>query len=201
MLIECTYCESRVDATELARHDSFDQQNDPSPFRAFLLECPGCKNPLLAGYYPHIEDRPSRLWPSPDRYISSDIPSIVSTSLEEAERCLKAKAYTACAVMCGRSLEGICRHLKTKAASLAGGLKELVEKKIIDGRLFEWSEALRKQRNIAAHASGEKITGDDAQDLFDFSYAICEYVFVLNAKYEAFVKRQTKSAAKQSAQK
>jgi len=190
-----------VDATELARHESFDDNSDPAPFRSFFLVCPGCKSPLVAGFYPAFEDAPSRVWPAPDRYISSEIPAIVSTSLEEAERCFKAKAYTACAVMCGRALEGISVHHGTKAPSLVGGLKELLEKKIIDGRLYEWSQALRKLRNLAAHASGEKISRDDARDLFDFSHAICEYVFVLNAKYEAFVKRQEKAEASKKASK
>src|SRR5207249_1642928 len=148
----------------IARHDSYDEESDPAPFKVFLLECPRCKNPLLAGFYPDIEDAPARVWPALDRYISSEIPPIVSTSLEEAERCFKAKAYTACAVMCGRALEGICRHENPKAASLVGGLKGLLEKKVIDGRLYDWSEALRKQRNLAAHASGEKISRDDARD-------------------------------------
>lgn len=189
MLIECNYCESKVDATEVARHDSYDPENDPAPFRAFFLECPNCKNCLVAGYYHGMDDFPERVWPSPNRFISSEIPSIVSSSLEEAELCFRAKAYTACAVMCGRALEGICKHHKTKGNTLIAGLKELRENKVIDGRLYDWSEALRQQRNLAAHASGAKTSQVDAKDLLDFSHAICDYVFVLNAKYEAFVKR------------
>jgi uncharacterized protein DUF4145 len=199
MIIECHYCESRVDAKVLASHDSFDE-NDPSPFRATLLECPGCNSPLLAGQYAEGEtaegdqvwEAPVRVWPAPDRYVSWEVPAIVRTSIEEAERCFKAKAYTACAVMCGRALEGVARHFKTKSAYLAGGLKELAERKIIDARLLEWSEALRTQRNAAAHASTEKGSRDDARDVLDFAHGISEYVFVLSARYERFRKRQSK---------
>lgn len=190
MLIEGNYCESRVDATQVAQYaDPYNPELDYDKFRVFLVICPGCGHALLAGQYPDGADKPSRLWPEPDRPISWLIPNIVMTSLEEAERCVKAKAHTACAVMCGRTLESICRHFETKNTSLAGGLRELLQKKIIDGRLYEWSEALRKQRNFAAHATGKRLSRDDAQDLLDFCHAICEYVFVLTKKYENFLKR------------
>jgi hypothetical protein len=197
MLLECNYCESRVDAKELASYDDPPDYGDgpDAVFRVSLVTCPQCKNALVGGFYPDFEDGPTRMWPRPDRYLSSDIPAIARTSLQEAERCFKAQAYTACAVMCGRSLEGICHHFETKTKMLAGGLKELLDKKIIDGRLFEWGEALRSQRNIAAHASEQRIGKDDASDLLDFSVAICEYVFVLTKKYQAFRERQTKNSA------
>ncbi len=53
--------------------------------------------------------------------------------------------------MVGRALEGICVHQKTKAKTLAPGLKELLNKEIIDKRLFTWGEELRKLRNLGAH--------------------------------------------------
>lgn len=48
---------------------------------------------------------------------------------------------------------------------------------IIDDRLFKWSEELRKHRNLATHATGERISQDDSTDLLDFLNAIYEYVF------------------------
>ncbi len=82
--------------------------------------------------------------------------------------------------MCGRTIEGVCNHHSTKNKTLAGGLKELRENGIIDERLFEWGDELRKHRNIGAHATSEKISKEDAKDLLDFSSAICEYVFTLH---------------------
>lgn len=204
MLIECNICESRVDARILKSHESYDPETDPSPFRATLLECPGCKNSLLVGQYHEgtdpngdaIWDNPARVWPAPDRYVSWEIPAIVRVSLEEAEQAFKGKAYTACAVMCGRALEGICRHYKTRSQYLGGGLKELANNKIIDGRLMEWSDALRAQRNAAAHASTVKVSRADASDLLDFVHAITEYVFVLTKKYEKFKERAARSKKK-----
>ena len=36
----------------------------------------------------------------------------------------------------------------------------------------------------------EKITIQDAKDLLDFAQAICDYVFVLNAKFDRFMERK-----------
>jgi hypothetical protein len=70
------------------------------------------------------------------------------------------------------------------------------ENGIIDKRLHEWGDELRKHRNLAAHASGVKFNLIDAKDLYDFSTAICEYVFVLTEKFDSFKERQAKQEAK-----
>jgi len=46
---------------------------------------------------------------------------------------------------------------------------------------------------LGAHASDHKVAKEDARDLLDFSSAICEYVFVLNEKFERFKKRQART--------
>ncbi len=199
MIIECSYCEARVDGRVIAQHkDSYNPEEDPGEFLVSLLECPTCKNTLVAGQISQdFEDRQSwgladRMWPAPERLFSWHIPPIVKTSLEEANACFKARAYSACAVMCGRSLEGICRHYKTKSQYLGGGLKELRDRSLIDGRLFQWAEELQKSRNIGAHATEEKVSLQDAHDLLDFTNAICEYVFALSARFDEFMQRRKK---------
>jgi hypothetical protein len=200
MIIECPYCESKVDGLVRGEHVSYFEEDD-SEFRTLLLECPVCRNSLLGGqerYDPELDSEWSsvkRLWPQPEAHIDLNIPDIVRDSLEEARRCFKARAYSACAVMCGRSLEAICNEYSTKSKILAGGLKELLDRKIIDDRLFQWGEELRKHRNIGAHATQEKISREDARDLLDFVNAICEYVFVLSRKFEGFMKRKAKNPA------
>lgn len=136
--------------------------------------------------------RAVRLWPQPERESNALIPDIVRISLEEANRCHRAAAYTASAGMCGRALEGICNHFQTKDRYLGKGLQELLDRNIIDQRLFDWSEQLRRHRNLAAHATGKRISRVDATDLLDFLNAICEYVFVLTPRFQAFMERQTK---------
>jgi hypothetical protein len=200
MIIECSYCESTVDAKIIGEHLSDDPQKGP-PSKTILAECPICNNSLL-GSSEHLQTDIdtyiwtdlTRLWPKKRNSIHLTIPAIAQNSLIEAETCFRAKAYDACAVMSGRSLEGICLFYKTKNKNLAQGLKELRDKGIIDDRLFNWSEELRKLRNIAAHATDKKISKEDAKDLLDFANAICEYIFVLTEKFNKFMARKSKTA-------
>lgn len=198
MIIECPYCESKVDGEVIGEHVS-NNPEDPFPFKAILLRCPVCNNALLGGsdYDQTGPDTfdwsdPNRLWPQQETYIGWEIPPICRKSLVEARMCYKAKAYSACAVMSGRTLEGVCQHHSTKDKNLAKGLEELKNRGVIDERLYQWGDALRKHRNIGAHATEDEILKEDAQDLLDFAQAICDYVFVLNAKFNRFTERQDK---------
>ena len=202
MIIECPYCESKVDGKLLAAHESIDEEME-LPIKISLLECPVCKDAILAYQEFYLESPDgtdwtpaTRLWPEPERHIDSSIPELVRSSLEEAQKCYRAKANSACAVMCGKALEGICSEYKTKNKFLAGGLRELLKKKVIDEKIYQWGEELRKHRNIGAHIKGEKISREDARYLLDFASAICDYVFVLTNKFENFMKRKKKSKKK-----
>ena len=204
MIVECSYCKARVDAKVVAQHVDPPEEESGLRYTISLLSCPTCHNSLVVcqaenQYKEHDGsewDDPTRVWPSPDKYFSWHIPTIVRSSLEEANKCFKAGAYSACAVMCGRALEGICKHYKTKSAYLADGLKELHQQGVIDGRLIIWSDALRLSRNIGAHATASSASHDEARDVLLFANAICEYVFVLSAQFEEFMKRGEKPAKK-----
>lgn len=200
MIIECPYCESKVDGLVKGEHESYDPHEDPFPFKAVLVQCPVCNNALLGGSEliqvgpkKHEWSSLNRLWPKQESHVDWDIPAIARNSLIEARICYKAKSYSASVVMSGRTLEGVCKHHSAKNKNLAVGLKELKEKGIIDDRLFKWGEELRRHRNIGAHASDEKITKEDAKDLLDFVSAICEYVFVLTEKFNKFMERKSKA--------
>jgi hypothetical protein len=200
MIIECPYCESKVDGKVIGEHVTYPEE-EPFPFKVVLLECPVCKESLL-GCQELIQVGPdrdewvtgNRLWPKPAISNRLLLPTNVGDSLEEAEKCYNARAYSACAVMCGRSLEAVWQNYETKSKTIAGGLRELRERKIIDDRLYEWGEVLRQQRNFGAHATGENITKEDVRDVLDFANAICEYVIVLSEKFERFKKRQEKKS-------
>lgn len=147
------------------------------PTKGVLLECKVCKNPLLGvseitqvGPDEWEWDSASRLWPAPETEVGWEIPELARNSLIEAKICFKAKAYSACAVICGRAVEGLCKHHDGKIETLAAGLKKLKDDGVIDNRLFNWGEALRENRNLGAHATTEKVSKDDARDLLDFSH-------------------------------
>lgn len=201
MIIECDFCESKVDSKIVASHSFYHEGLEEvygPPYGVYLLECSSCGQTLVAGQFINERGDPfnwskiSRLWPDPEKDISEEIPQGIRNSLEEANKCFKSRACLATVVMCGRVLEGICVHFKTKHKNLAGGLKELLETGIIDKRIYTWSEALREHRNIGAHFSDKKINVEDAHDLLDFVNAICEYVFILNNKFEKFMTRKKK---------
>lgn len=203
MIIECSYCEARVDGKIMGEHITYPDEF-PGPIKTLLLECPVCKNSLL-GYQELIQmgnekqewfDGDERLWPIPKKGRQWMLPEIIADSIAEAERCFTAKSYNACAVMSGRALEGLCQHFQTKSKTISGGLKELLESNIIDERLFSWGDALRQQRNLGAHASSENITKQDAKDILDFTNAINEYIFVLSKKFNDFLLRQQKKSEK-----
>lgn len=195
MLIHCPYCEAKVDGTSIGE---LVENSDPSepPYRITLLKCPGCSNALVgmqmeyATHDGYEWDNAARVWPQPDRGNNWELPTVVRVSLDEAAKCFRAGAYSACAVMCGRALEGVCVDKKTASKMLAKGLEELLNTKVIDDRLFAWGEQLRKMRNLGAHASDERVVREDARDLLDFLYAICDYVYLLNRKFDDFMRRQ-----------
>ena len=205
MIIECSFCEAKVDATVISKKGYQVRDDDSEPFMIYLLQCPVCSSVIVGGsdLLQISNDKsdwgpPERLWPNPIVTLHYSIPAPSRKSIEEAQRCFHAKAYSACAVMCGRAIEAVCAEHKTKAKLLAGGLKELRDRGIIDQRLFDWAEALREQRNIGAHATGEDVSRVDARDVLDFSIAICEYVFVLSQKYEDFKARHAKKGVKKA---
>ena len=199
MLIECSSCESKVQVKEVASL-SISMEYVDVPSKYSFLKCEVCGTAMV-GFAEVHQVGPSdyeygnftREWPNPDNDLAYDIPDIARISLLEAQVCFKAKAYSATAVMCGRALEGVCKHHNPKIKTLASGLKKLKEQNVIDSRLYEWSEELRKARNLGAHASTVKVSRQDARDLLDFSTVICEYVFVLNEKFERFKERSKKT--------
>jgi hypothetical protein len=197
MLIHCYYCLARVDAETVGA--TYGAESESERYRVSLLKCPSCHQPLVArdelvedGQFgePDVWSAPVRVWPSPESDLPPSIPSLIRASLIEANLSRRAGAFTASVVMTGRALEAMCRHFETKSKVFAHGLKELLDREIIDKRLFRWSEELRVHRNLAAHATDEQFSHDDAEDLFTFATAICDYVFVLKEKFDSFMERK-----------
>jgi len=178
MIVECSKCESKVNADLIGEVEEFDPEAG-EPYKISLLTCPACGSALVAGqsYYQVGAAKwewggAIRLWPNPDDYLHWSIPADVRNSLDEAQKSYKAGAFSCCAVMCGRALEAICVE-RTNKNNLSEGLVELKKMGVIDGRLFDWSESLRRERNLGAHATGTKTSRADARDVLEFATAIC----------------------------
>lgn len=215
-IVDCPDCRAKVAATEEGsahRYDS-DEAGDPYGKRILVGKCPVCAQILVGEStqlrfenYDSDTDEWSdivRVYPSPPKAFSSyRIPKVLRASLLEAERAMQAGAHTAACVMLGRALEALCRDsLRSKEPQndeaksqrrfmLGAGLRKLRDLKVIDDRLFGWSQDLQAFRNLAAHPDEDvTISREDVEDLQAFVYAITEYVYDLADRYEEFKERQ-----------
>lgn len=167
-----------------------------------------------------------RVFPRPSKAFSSyRIPRVVTETLVEADRCLQANANIAACVMFGRALEAVCQNIIEEAErpkadapvvppptpidgdksterrkpriNLGAGIKRLRDLKVIDDRLYDWSQQLQAFRNLAAHAADVTISRADAEDLQTFVYAIIEYIYDLADRYQEFKERAANNAKRQ----
>ena len=198
MLVDCTRCKARVNAEEVAEFIGFDHEIQ-FDVRYVFLKCPSCITPLLTFRWRPGEGEPwdsaRRLYP-PIRRLSFRVPTELRRSFQEALRCHESGHYLATALMCRRTLEGVCSHHLGKVRNLSQSLKDLHSKQVIDDRLYEWATALRDDGNLAAHDISARISHEDAEDLVDFSEAILDYVFVLRDRFVEYKSRRAKRGVK-----
>ena len=191
IVIDCPECAVRVKASVVGELYNLDGD------AYALVECPSCHIPLFGyacsymnEYGNLVLDTAERLWPAPAIVeLGPAIPEAARHDIKDAQKCVSHGIFSAAAVLCGRALE---RLIKEKAGNytIAKGLAELKAKEVIDQRLYDWAEALRKERNIGAHASEEDTTKENAQDILDFTVAIFDYVYTLSDKYEKYMCRK-----------
>jgi hypothetical protein len=222
-VIDCPYCKVKVAAIQAGEVDhSYYDYEDMEPYCSMVVigNCPVCRN-ILVGQKEQIgfegqnayNDEWSdviRVYPFPSKtFYSSRIPKVVKDSLNEADRSLQAGANIAACVMFGRALEALCRdvidistppdfkkesQVKLKKIMLDQGIEKLKELKVIDDRLYDWSQQLKAFRNLAAHPEDISISREDANDLQIFVYAIVEYIYDLTDRYDEFKGRLLKRA-------
>ena len=213
-VVDCPWCKAKVAAAETGRAEQVgtDDESVPYGLRVMVGRCGNCAA-ILAGEstqldfedYDSDQDRWSdvvRVYPKPPKTFSSQrIPRLVKDSLNEADRSLQAGAHIAACVMLGRALEALCRDILEESGDsstasipkrklmLGAGIKQLKDKKIIDDRLYDWSQQLQAFRNLAAHPEDIAISRTDAEDLQSFVNAIVEYVYDLADRYQEFKSR------------
>jgi hypothetical protein len=203
MLLECNNCEAIVDAEVIAERSYETREELQPPWEeppveitlqaaVRLVSCPRCNHPMLV-YSDEFKPDFVRLYPPMDRDLHPSVPNPIRQAFQEARTCLRAKAFTAAAIMCRKTLEGICSAHGVKSKTLAVELKELKDKGVIENRLFEWAEELRTIGNEAAHDVAFVASREDARDTLEFTEALIEYVFTYRDKFEEFKKRRAKA--------
>jgi hypothetical protein len=199
VLLECRSCDATVDAVEVGAFERMDEDAFDLPARYTFVQCPRCGRPMVGYQWKAASGwtMPERLWPLEGRRANPEWPTAIGLAYEEALACFKAKAFTASAIMCRKSLEVVCAHHGIKTGDLATKLKKLRESNVIESRLFDWAETLRVAGNEAAHEVGVKVSGEDARDLLDFTEALLEYVITYRDRFDEFTKRrQARAGAK-----
>jgi len=196
VIIDCPSCATRVSAhVQGAIHD-----ND-SDASVVLVRCPSCDAGLLGSaelfqdehnnwHYGHA----TRLWPAPSAVeLGATVPERARRDIKDAQKCLSHSIYSAAVVLCGRALERLTKE-RAPGKTLAEGLGSLKDQGVIDERLFKWASALRRERNLGAHATDEEVTKENAEDVLAFTIAIFEYVYTLSEKYTEFMARKAAAA-------
>jgi hypothetical protein len=123
--------------------------------------------------------------------MSSAVPKKLQECFLEARTCYEARAYTASAIMCRRSLELLAVERGVAEKNLAQSLLKLKDNGDIDQRLYDWCNQLRLVGNEAAHGVGSDTSQADAKDMTDLAEAIIDYVYVFQARYEEFRNRRS----------
>lgn len=188
MILECGRCGALVEAIPVESY--WDSESIEGPANRFsLFRCPKCSGPFLVqseedGYESQIV-----LYPQAEA-LSPSLPKPIQAAFAEAQACFRAKAFSAAAIMCRKTLEGICLAHEAKARGLVAQLLELKERGVIEQRLYEWAEALRISGNEAAHDVGVTVPQEDARDILEFTNALLEYVFTFRDRFEAFKTRR-----------
>lgn len=198
MVLPCDECGVLVDAEVLKEYQVTSPDDDWYLYS--FARCPRCDHPFVAVQelaFDGERGSPTRLYPTTSEGISSTLPAAIRAAFEEAATCYRSKAFTATAIMCRKTLEGICHEHQVAERTLAKALEKLRDTGVIDARLFEWADALRLFGNDAAHDVSVVINGSDARDILDFTRALVEYVFTFQERFQAFKKRRDLAAAGQ----
>jgi Domain of unknown function (DUF4145) len=206
LLAECPFCDravlAHVQGTYVEQPD--DDTGGGQPILYSLVRCEGCGSGLLLGQADESTgwSSPQRLYPvTNDLPLSGFVPEQLRREHDEARACFKAHAYTATAVMVRRTLEGVCQDQGiTKKQALVASLRELHTAGRIEGRLLEWAEALRILGNQGAHYTGTPLSRQDAADALALAEALLDYMYVLTAQYERFMRRRSASGEARSGQ-
>ncbi|WP_425519493.1 DUF4145 domain-containing protein [Xanthomonas arboricola] len=196
MIVECSECRAHVQTRECGAYERLSNGQGPSSLFT-LLSCTQCSSPILIrqtniGNVAEGDrwDTPYLVFPSIDLRINPNAPRNIQAAFEEACACYRAQAYTASAIMCRKTLEGICAEHGVAERNLAGSLRTMRDQGQIDDRLYEWSDSLRVAGNDAAHGVGLNIAQPDAKDILEFTNAILDYLFSYRDRFDKFKARR-----------
>ncbi len=191
MVVECEQCQAVVDAKVVSFYDDVDDEAGAAGRYSFL-KCPKCHSPFLVlqvDFGGGLETA-QRLYPPLESGLDATIPPAIRAAFQEARTCLRAKAHTAAAIMCRKTLEAVAAEVGVSTRNLASALTAMRDKGLIETRLYQWADALRVSGNEAAHDVNIVVSPQDARDIVDFTSALLEYVFTFQRRFDEFTARR-----------
>lgn len=140
MIIQCTECRQYVEAKEAGGYWRHFDGKEPS-CRYTLLSCTTCMSPILVrqtniGNMAEGDkwDTPFVVFPQTDVRVNPNAPKEIRAAFEEACACYRSQAYTASAIMCRKTIEGVCAEHGVTERNLSASLKKMKEVGLIDER-------------------------------------------------------------------
>jgi Domain of unknown function (DUF4145) len=203
----CPTCNILVEAKVIARGFGEYRSDAVSPIDEVDCEyhgdhyslaiCRRCKGPFLVreglfgvpGEFETVTEE-AVLYPVSGGPKIEGLPDSIGRAVAQAHRSHATASYDACAVMCRRALEALCKTLSAKGRDLALRLADLKASGRIDSRLLDWAHGVRLVGNEAAHDVDTAVTAEDARDILEFTEALLMYVFTLDAKFRSFEARR-----------
>lgn len=190
---QCGHCGNTAPMEILIQHSKVRSHSNDAPGMLSLewdagsvyelLKCPACHGIMLRSYVWHsempaadVEPVPVRLYPTGVRTPRGLPPEIKNAFTVAAKiKSIDANLY---GVQLGRVLEMVAHNRKADGRSLQKQLQSLADRNEIPARLVEVASALRRLRNIGAHASpGEELSPAEVPILEDLCVALLEYVY------------------------
>jgi hypothetical protein len=184
----CTHCGNKAPMLIVAEHSRIQNHDHEDSgiewdegFFWEIIECPSCNGMLFRKGYWHdyltCESGPEYeiLYPNGPAKIRG-LPQQIAKSYEAAQR-VKAIDSNAFAVLLGRVLDLVCIDKKAEGDDLFARLEDIADKGIMPKQLAVMAHALRKLRNIGAHANLGELTHAEVPSLEALSKAILEYVY------------------------
>lgn len=192
MLVHCKDCDRQIDGIVHGEYLFHDRAYGP-PRKVTLLNCPRCQHAVVVEEIEQWHDMwtpPKTVYPIEMSGLSEEIPENLRNSFNESTSCFNARSFNASAIMCRRTLEGLCNELGVRKRNLAASLTALGEEGHVDGSMAAWANALRVAGNEAAHDVNHNVSSLDSQNLLEFTEALLDYVYVFKKKFEAFEERR-----------
>ncbi len=194
--LRCPACRQRGTFEPVVSHDAKIHKGGSSTAYTILGQrrCPDpeCNAHVFVAWDTQYPGRLIISYP-PERidFDTTDIPSTVVNSFEEAISCHAGQCYVAAAIMVRKTLEEICRERGAAGQNLKKRLEELRSKVVLPQELLDGLDDLRLLGNDAAHIESheyDKVGQEEVEVGIEITKEVLKAVY----QYSALIGRLQK---------